>query len=146
MSRPARVDYDLEAAKANLERVRVLAPRQKIMAIIKADAYGHGLDRMAGAFSAADAFGVACLDEAQGLRDRGVKHPIVLLEGPFSLGELREMQRLALDIVIHHDEQIAMLRHLPEEHSLGVWLKVDSGMHRLGFAPQRVRGAWEELQ
>jgi alanine racemase len=145
MTRPASVVIDLAAARANLERVRELTPRQKIMAIIKANAYGHGLVRMARALRAADAFGVACLEEAQVLREAGVTHPVVMLEGPFSASELSELQRLGIDTVVHHEEQVRMLESLTAGPSLGVWLKVDTGMHRLGFPPQRVGEMWKRL-
>ena len=101
MTRPACVVIDRQAARANLARVRKLVPHRKIMAIIKADAYGHGLLRMAEPLADADAFGVACLEEAQILREAGIEQPIVLLEGPFSENELPEIQKLRLETVVH---------------------------------------------
>lgn len=83
MTRPARVVIDLAAVQSNLNTVRRYAPDQKIMAILKADAYGHGLERIAKYLHDADAFGVACLEEAVRLRDAGIEHPIILLEGFF---------------------------------------------------------------
>ena len=93
MTRPARVVIDRGAARANLALARAFAPRQKIMAVIKADGYGHGLLRMADALRDADAFGVACLEEATQLREAGETSPIVLLEGPFAASELPEVRQ-----------------------------------------------------
>ncbi len=145
MTRPAHITIDPRAARANLERVRALCPRQRVMAIIKADAYGHGLVRMAEALAGADAFGVACLEEATVLREAGIRAPIVLLEGPFSMSELADLARLDLDSVIHHAEQLRMIESLRLDGAIGCWLKVDSGMHRLGFEPEEVKGAWRRL-
>ena len=146
MTRPARVTVDLDALRHNLQRVRALAPGSRVMAIIKADAYGHGIERAAKALSSADAFGVSCLEEAQRLRESGVLLPIVLLEGPFSGTELDEIARLNLDIVIHCPEQLALLEKSKLSPPLGAWLKLDSGMHRLGFDPADVQPAWQRLR
>ncbi len=145
MTRPACVVIDRQAARANLARVRALVPQQKIMAIIKADAYGHGLVRMAEAFSEADAFGVACLEEAQVLREADIIHPVVLLEGPFSSDELPEIQNLKLETVIHHEQQVRMLEHLSRGQPIRVWVKLDTGMHRLGFPSEVFKGIWQRL-
>lgn len=145
MARPARVVIDLNAARANLARVRELAPRSRLMAVIKADAYGHGLTRMAAAFAGADAFGVACLEEAVQLRKSGVDKPVVLLEGPFNGEDVNEIHRYWVDTVVHTEEQIAMIEKLPGPATLGVWLKIDTGMHRLGFAPENVPAALRRL-
>lgn len=146
MTRPARVVIDLDALRHNLQRARDLAPTSKVMAIVKADAYGHGLARVARAFSGADAFGVACLEEAEQLRSAGAGCPIVLLEGPYAQNELNRISSLGLDIVVHQAAQLEMLEHTRLARPLRVWLKVDSGMHRLGFAAQEVAAAWQRLQ
>jgi alanine racemase len=145
LTRPARVVVDLEAAQANLERVRQAAPGRRVMAIIKADAYGHGLVGMAQALAGAEAFGVACLEEALVLRDAGIRHPIVLLEGPFSSQELHEIRRLDLDTVIHAEEQVRMLDALPDGRPLRLWIKLDTGMHRLGFPAEGFRALLRRL-
>ncbi|MEQ8231408.1 MAG: alanine racemase [Gammaproteobacteria bacterium] len=138
MTRPARAIIDPHAARHNIARVRALAPGSRILAVIKADAYGHGVLRMARLFETADAFAVASLDEAVRLREAGVSKPVVLLEGPFEDAEVDAILALGLETVIHTEEQIAMFRargrHLP------VWLKFDTGMHRLGFDPARCAG------
>lgn len=145
MNRPARVVIDRAAARANLARARALAPRQRLMAVVKADAYGHGVARMAQLYAGADAFGVACLEEAVELREAGVDAPIGLLEGPFSPAELPEIQRLGLDTVVHHEEQVRMLELAPAGRPVRVWLKVDSGMHRLGVEPGQAAALWQRL-
>jgi alanine racemase len=146
MTRPARVVIDLAALTHNFSRIRELAPKQKIMAIVKTDAYGHGLTRVARVLKKADAFGVACLDEAIQLREAGIKQSIVMLEGPHNADELSEIIRLELDIVVHHKTQVAMLEKLNAEKPIPVWLKIDTGMHRLGFAPGQFEATWQKLQ
>lgn len=145
MTRPARVVIDTDAARYNLARARALAPRQRIMAIVKADAYGHGLVRMAAAFSAADAFGVACLEEARTLRAAGVERPIILLEGPFAAAEIEEIAAHGFETVIHCFEQIRYLETACLTTQLRVWVKIDTGMHRLGFPISAVAEARERL-
>ncbi|MEM7541456.1 MAG: alanine racemase [Pseudomonadota bacterium] len=143
MTRPTRVTVDLSAARANLRRARELAPNSKLMAVVKADGYGHGIVRMAGAFADADALGVASLDEAEVLRRAGVEQRIVLLEGPFDAGEFQTIVELNLDTVIHSHRQ---LEYLPDGKTPNsVWLKVDTGMHRLGFDPCEFRAAYERI-
>ncbi|MDX1519887.1 MAG: alanine racemase [Gammaproteobacteria bacterium] len=133
MTRPARVVIDLAALEHNFHRVRELAPHSKVMAVVKADAYGHGISRIARKLAAADAFGVACLEEARELRSAGIQQRIVLLEGPYASNELDEIARLDLDIVVHHQSQVEMLEGCTLPGQVTVWLKIDSGMHRLGF-------------
>jgi alanine racemase len=145
MSRPARVVIDLNAARANLARVRALAPRSQVMAIIKADAYGHGLTRMARALADADAFGVACLEEAVTLRRAGATKRIILLEGVFDAEELALVRKLGLETMVHCPEQVAMLEQAPAGPPVVVWLKVDTGMHRLGVDPAQALALWKRL-
>lgn len=140
MSRPACVVINPAAARHNLARVRELAPRARVVAVIKADAYGHGLERMAAALAGADAFGVACLEEALALREAGIAAPIVLLEGAFAAAELVHIRALGLDTVVHHDAQVRMLERAGGGAPVRVWIKVDTGMHRLGFQPAQVTG------
>lgn len=146
MTRPARVTVDLAALRHNLERVRALAPGRRVMAVIKADAYGHGIERAARALAGADAFGVSCLEEAQLLRAAGVTRPIVLLEGPFARTELADIAALGLDVVVHSPAQLDMLEHASLPRPLTAWLKVDSGMHRLGFDPEEAQEAYRRLK
>lgn len=138
MTRPSRVVIDKQALKHNLQRVRELAPHSKIMAVIKADAYGHGLVRVAKTLNKADAFGVACLEEAEQLRAASITTPIVLLEGPHKTVDLTVIAKLNLDIVVHNDFQLEMLENAELAEPLQVWMKIDTGMHRLGFRLDKV--------
>lgn len=135
MSRPTRAVIDLDALRHNLRRVRAYAPASKVMAIIKADAYGHGLIRTARALHDADAFGVADPVDAHRLRDTGITAPIILLEGPHQVRDLPAIADRDIDIVIHHPHQLDMLASATLPAPLRVWLKLDTGMHRLGFPP-----------
>ena len=116
------------------------------MAIVKADAYGHGLVRVAQTLSSADAFGVACLEEAEQLRKSGIEQAIVLLEGPYSESELIRICDLKLDMVIHHHTQVEMLEKTAVQGFTQIWVKVDSGMHRLGFLPDELSAIWQRLE
>lgn len=145
MARPTEVVIDSAAARHNLAEVRQRAPDSHVLAVIKANGYGHGLLPMARAFDAADAFGVACLEEAGALRDAGVTKPILLLEGPFEAAELADIAELELDVAIHTAEQVVMLESLPKSLPGRIWLKVDTGMHRLGFPPETVPGIFARL-
>lgn len=146
MSRPARVVINLAALRHNLTRVRELVPDCSIMAVVKADGYGHGLERVAHTLQETDSFGVACIEEAERLREAGVGQPVVLLEGPFAADELESIVRRRLEIVVHHDEQIRMLEKNLLPSPVRVWLKVDTGMHRLGFNPEEALKAWKRLR
>jgi len=145
MTRPARACIDLTALQHNFKRVTEAAPGCRVMAIIKANAYGHGLTRIARSLTQADAFGVATVDEAITLREAGFDRRLVLLEGPFDAGELTLISGYHLDAVIHHSEQLAMLEKASLRRPLDVWLKIDTGMHRLGFEPSRVPEAINRL-
>ena len=137
MSRPAVARIHLDALSHNLGVMRARAGGARVMAVVKADGYGHGLERVASALADADAFGVASLEDAERLRAAGHAHRIVLLSGFVEAGDIPRMRELGLDSVVHHDTQLQMLRAHPPavgEGALRVWLKLDSGMHRLGFA------------
>lgn len=133
MTRPSRVVINKQALKHNLQRTRELAPRSKVMAIIKADAYGHGIVRVAETLDKADAFGVACLEEAEQLRAASITKPIVLLEGPHKADDIPKVVKLDLDIVLHNEFQLGFLEKAILDKPLQVWVKIDTGMHRLGF-------------
>jgi alanine racemase len=120
-----------------LARVRERAGGAKVMAVVKADGYGHGLERVARALDQADAFGVAALGDGLRLRAAGIRKRIVVLSGPDEAADLSEFRRLQLDAVIHHEAQLAWLEGDNDTRALRVWLKLDTGMHRLGFAPER---------
>lgn len=116
------------------------------MAIIKANAYGHGLVATAHALASADAFGVARLEEGLALREAGIDARIVLLEGVFSSAELSAATRARFEIVVHTFEQIAMLETNADTVPSHVWVKIDTGMNRLGFRPEELSHAWQRLQ
>jgi alanine racemase len=139
LSRSATATIHLGALRGNLARVRSLAGGAKVMAVVKADAYGHGLERCARALHDADAFGVASIADGLRLRAAGHRQRIVVLSGPDAASDLAEMRRLRLEAVVHHDAQLAMLEAERGGDPLKVWLKLDTGMHRLGFAPERAR-------
>jgi alanine racemase len=139
MSRPATVTIDLEALRHNLARVRGLAPASKVMAVVKADGYGHGLERVARALADAEAFGVAALSDAERLRAIGLRNRIVLLSGFDEAADLEVLRELEVDTVVHHDAQLALLEADRGGKPIRVWLKFDTGMHRLGFAPERCK-------
>ena len=131
--RSACATIHLDALRRNLARVRTLAPASRVMAVVKADGYGHGLERVARAFADADAFGVASIADGLRLRAAGHAQRIVVLSGPDSAADLAELRRLDLDAVIHHESQIEWLAADHGASPIRVWLKIDSGMHRLGF-------------
>ncbi|MCK9531387.1 MAG: alanine racemase [Gammaproteobacteria bacterium] len=144
--RATRVELKLSALRHNLQMARRAAPHSRIMAAIKADGYGHGMVRVARALGAAtDALAVASIGEAVALREAGIETPIALLEGFFHADELALIQQHRVTTVVHHHEQLAMLEQAPLNTPVQVWLKVDSGMHRLGFLPEHVQEAWARL-
>jgi len=140
MSRTTVATIHLGALRHNLARLKAIAAPAKVMAVVKADAYGHGLERVARALAAdADMFAVAAIGDGLRLRAAGHHQRIVVLSGPDNASDITEMQRLTLEAAIHHEAQLQWLTHAtPPRGKLRVWLKIDSGMHRLGFAPERV--------
>jgi len=146
MTRSAEARIDLSALRHNFQRVRQSAPTSRVLAVIKANAYGHGMLRVAQALADADAFAVARLDEALSLRSAGVEKPIVLLEGFTTADELAALAQHGLETVVHNDFQIALLEQTRTDKPIPVWLKIDTGMHRLGIAPDETGVAWNRLQ
>ncbi len=145
MSRPAKATINLNAIRANY-RLAKQCSGGKAAAIIKANAYGHGAVRVAQALSSeADAFGVACIEEALELRESGITTRIMLLEGVFTPDELSAVDRLDMTVVIHTQEQLTWLLAARPERPLAVMLKLDTGMHRLGFAPENVQAIYTQL-
>ncbi len=143
--RRTEVSLDLAALRHNLQCLREAAPGSRVMAAIKANGYGHGLQRVARALSDADALGVACVEEAVSLREAGITTPIVLLEGFFHADELPLICQHRLDCVIHHVHQIEVLEQQTLSAPLKVWLKLDSGMHRLGVPANECTALWQRL-
>ena len=124
---------DTAALEHNLQAVRRLAPRSRVMAVIKANAYGHGLVAVARALRAADSFAVARVDEGLTLRNSGIDKRTVLLEGVFDREQLDAAAAAGFELVVHTVEQIELLRAARPGANFNIWLKLDSGMNRLGF-------------
>jgi alanine racemase len=138
MARPSEARLNLDAARHNIALARELAPQSRVMAVVKANAYGHGALTMARALAPqADALAVACLEEALELRESGIELPILLLEGVFQPEELAAAAHTNCWITIDNEVQLRWLEHARLPAPLHTWLKVDTGMHRLGVAPQR---------
>ncbi|MCS6944256.1 MAG: alanine racemase [Sutterellaceae bacterium] len=147
MPRPIVALIDRAALRHNLAVARQRAGTRFLWAVAKADAYGHGVESAVAAFDAAD--GLALLDfaEAQRARSAGWRKPILLLEGFFAPDDLAVVERLDLTVVVHHEEQVRMLEHHAAARPIDVYLKLNSGMNRLGFAAAaRVAAAVERLQ
>lgn len=139
MKRAARAFIDLRALEHNLLQVRNKAPHSRVVAMVKADAYGHGLLETAAFLTGrADALGVACVPEAVALRDADIPGQILVTQGFKNEDELRAASDHGLDVVVHEDHQLAVLEQAGLSRLPSLWIKVDSGMHRLGFAPSRV--------
>lgn len=145
MSRPLHALIDLSALEHNFGVVRKKAQNSRIMAVIKANAYGHGLLSVASALKGVDAFAVLELDAAVRLREAGVHQPILLLEGFFSPADLIVIDQYHLSAVIHHHEQLAMLTASKQRNKINIFLKINTGMNRLGFSPKQALAALEIL-
>lgn len=146
MSRGVRMRIDRSAFKHNLRRVRELAPDSRVMAVVKCDGYGHGLVEAARGLQDPDAFAVECVEEAVRLRETGFRQGIVLLSGFHDPGELDTIAWRRLSPVLHHQWQIDALAGEQLSFVVGVWVKVDTGMHRIGFMPDEVPGVLGVLE
>ena len=136
---------NLDAVQHNLQMVRRYAPEAKIMAVIKANGYGHGLLRIAEALQNADAFAVARVDEGIRLRKAGIKNRIAVLEGFTCAEELDELVNYRLDPLVHSLEQLEILESRTEQSACAIWLKLDTGMNRLGFKPKDFNAVYQRL-
>lgn len=145
MPRPIHAVIHPQALQNNLSRLRRAAADARVWAVVKANAYGHGLARVYEALRAADGFALLDLNEAQTLRDAGWRGPLLLLEGVFEQRDLEWCSRLDLWHVVHHEGQIDMLSRHKTQTPQRVFLKMNSGMNRLGFAPQAFKSAWTRL-
>jgi len=141
----AQAHVDLIALQHNYQQVRKLTSPSKIMAMVKSDAYGHGLVQIAKSLTDVDAFGVACLNEALMLRKAKIVKRIVLTRGFSDVKELPLISKYGLDIVVHHESQIEILQTVKLNKPVSVWLKIDTGMHRLGFSQQEAGYAYDRL-
>ncbi|ART80946.1 alanine racemase [Oceanisphaera avium] len=136
----------LAAIKHNLAQAKRLAPYAKVIAIVKANAYGHGDLKVAAALEdEADMFGVARFEEAQKLRAAGIRQPILLLSGFLNAKQLQACAHQQFHVCIHQFEQLALLETTPLSAPITVWLKIDTGMHRIGISPEQVDLALSRL-
>ena len=145
MPRPILATIHTQALRNNLALARRAAHDARVWAVIKANAYGHGIERVFEGLRGADGFALLDLNEAQRVRDLGWRGPILLLEGAFELRDLELCSRLDLWHTVHCDAQIDMLAAHKTNVPQRVFLKMNSGMNRLGFAPERYRSAWTRL-
>lgn len=143
--RPIRAEISLSALRHNYAFAKSCAPHSRAFAVVKANAYGHGLDRAAGALADADGFATLELDSAIRLRELGIEQPILMLEGFFEPDELRIFADNDLWTSVHAEEQIDQIAGAQLERPLHVFVKMNSGMNRLGFAPAKYRAAVERL-
>jgi alanine racemase len=145
MPRPILATIHTQAFRNNLERLRRAAPDARVWAVVKANAYGHGIERAFEGMRGADGFALLDFNEAQRVRDLGWRGPILMLEGAFELRDLELCSRLDLWHTVHSEAQIDMLAAHKTNVPQRVFLKMNSGMNRLGFAPERYRSAWARL-
>lgn len=145
MPRPIQATIHTAALRHNLARASASTPDARVWAVVKANAYGHGIERVFDGLRAADGFALLDLEEAQRVRALGWRGPVLLLEGVFEQRDLELCSRLDLWHTVHCEEQIDMLATHKTNVPQRVFLKMNSGMNRLGFTPQRYRAAWTRL-
>jgi len=142
---------NLENLKNNARLTKACAPHSKLMAVVKANAYGHGVHEIAKALSdahLADAFAVARFDEALELRHSEKQMPLLILGGVYTHNELESCLQHRIDVVVHQEEQVELLctHHTQRNSQIKVWLKMDSGMHRLGIMPDLYAASFQKLR
>ena len=145
MPRPIQATIHTPALVHNLQQVRQHAPDARVWAVLKANAYGHGIERVFPGLRAADGFALLDLDEARRVRQLGWRGPVLLLEGVFEQRDLELCSRLDLWHTVHCSQQIDLLAAHKTQQPQRVFLKLNSGMNRLGFAPDQYRSAWTRL-
>lgn len=147
MSRPTYLYIDTEALSHNIACVKKYAPDQAILAMVKADAYGCGLQWVVPTLEPlVEGFGVACLEEARAVRRYCQQKECWLLQGIFSPDEMPTVVELGLTVVVHNPQQLAWLTTIPASAQIKVWVKVDTGMHRLGFLPRELAEVMTTLE
>jgi alanine racemase len=147
MHRKTEALINLDAIRNNYSLASALAPQSKHIAVIKADAYGHGMLRVAEALQdVVPAFAVAILEEALELRVAGISQPILVLEGANDVQGCEAAAANELSLVVHSQEQVSQLLKTSASGNVPLWLKVDTGMHRIGFAPDELKPALERLR
>jgi len=133
------------ALRHNLQQVRRMAPQRRLIAVVTANSYGHGLLATADTLQDADCYGVARLDEALALRAGGIVKPILLLEGFFCAEDLPALVTHNIETVVHSFEQLEALEQNTLAHPVRGWMKLDSGMHRLGIRPEQAEIFYQRL-
>ncbi|CAN7281948.1 alanine racemase [Caballeronia sp. LjRoot31] len=146
MPRPISATIHTAALASNLAVARRHAPKSKIWAVVKANAYGHGVARAFPGLRATDGFGLLDLEEAVKLRELGWAGPILLLEGFFRPTDIDVIDRYSLTTAVHGDEQLRMLEMARLSKPVNIQLKMNTGMNRLGYTPERFRAAWERAR
>ena len=147
MSRPSSAIINIQALRDNFSLAQLLAPNSKTMPMIKANAYGHGAVEVAKALAdMSPAYGVACIEEALTLRDAGIEQPILLLEGTYSADEVPVAAREDFWLMVENTPQIEAIVNAKLKVPVNVWIKIDTGMHRLGFPVQEVQSACQQLR
>lgn len=145
MPRPITAVIHAQALCQNLAVLRQSVPDSKVFAVVKANAYGHGIERVYDAFKSADGFALLDLEEAKRLRALGWTGPILLLEGIFSAQDLFDCAQYQLSFTVHSEQQVAWLQQHPYPAQFDIFLKMNSGMNRLGFKPAHYREIWQQL-
>lgn len=145
MTRPLRAVIHPAALAHNLNIAQKFAPHSKLMAVVKADAYGHGLMGAVRGLQAADGFGLLTTDQAIVLREGGVDKPLCLLEGFFEAYELTVLAGYGIAVTLHSEEQLRTLETTRFKGPLDIWVKLDTGMHRIGFSPNAVADVVQRL-
>lgn len=143
--RPLRTYIDLSALTFNVELVKKIAKNSKVMAVLKANAYGHGLIESVKAIKNVEGIAILTIEEALKIRKAGFKNTILLLEGLFAPEDIYQAEKLNLNIVVHNDQQFDYLRNVTLKNPINVHLKINTGMHRLGFPPGQVDYLIENL-
>jgi alanine racemase len=146
MSRETLARIDTAALRHNLEVVRRLAPDSRVVSVVKADAYGHGVEHVLPGLEASDVLAVATVEELQAVRDAGWPGRLLLLEGFTGADEFEVVAATRAETVIHHESQLQLLEERGALPGPRCWLKVDTGMHRLGFPGTQLRAVAERLQ
>ncbi|WP_180028719.1 alanine racemase [Acinetobacter sp. YH16032] len=145
MSRPIQAVIHLNAIKHNLKVAKQHVPNAQVFAVVKANAYGHGIERIYSALVDADGIALLELSEAQRVRDLGWKGPILLLEGIFQEADLQLCHDLDLQFTVHNEIQVEWIKRFSLDAHFNIFLKMNSGMNRLGFQPQRYPEIWSLL-
>jgi len=143
-SRQASVSLDYDAIRHNFAVAKAKAPHSRVMSVVKANAYGHGVVKVVKALYESDGFAVANVFEALQLRQHGVTKPILVLQGAHDLAEYRIASSLKMTLVIHDQSQLHMHKQFDDDHP-DLWLKVDTGMHRFGFSAEDISAVMQQI-